>query len=41
MTSTPRLHISEVGRPKRTVEVNGTTTIGRASDSDIVLDDAT
>jgi len=41
MMIAPQLHIAEVGRPARTVEVRGITTMGYASDSDIVLDEAT
>jgi hypothetical protein len=33
----PQVHITEAGRPDRTVAVRGTTTIGRDSDNDIVL----
>jgi SARP family transcriptional regulator, regulator of embCAB operon len=41
MTIFPELHITESGRPVRTVEVTGVVTVGRDSDNDIVLDEAT
>jgi pSer/pThr/pTyr-binding forkhead associated (FHA) protein len=37
----PRLHIAELGRPERIVEVIGATTIGRDDDNDLVLAEAT
>jgi len=41
MTIFPQLYITETGRPVRTVEVTGVVTVGRDSDNDIVLDEAT
>jgi len=41
MTLFPQLHITESGRPVRTVEVTGVVTVGRDSDNDIVLDEVT
>jgi pSer/pThr/pTyr-binding forkhead associated (FHA) protein len=41
MTIFPQLHITESGRPVRTVEVTGIATVGRDSDNDIVLDEIT
>ena len=41
MTIAPHLSISRLGRPVCIVDVKGATTIGCASDSDIVLDEAT
>ena len=41
MTITPRLYITENHRAGRTVEVTRMAIIGRASDSDILVDEAT
>src|SRR6266508_3202996 len=41
MTITSRLYITEDNRAGRIIEVTGMATIGRASDSDIVVDEAT
>jgi SARP family transcriptional regulator, regulator of embCAB operon len=41
MSASPRFHITEAGRPERSVELTGTTTIGRDSDNDIVLAEIT
>ena len=37
----PQLHISEAGRPGRSVAMRGATTIGRDNDNDIVLESIT
>jgi pSer/pThr/pTyr-binding forkhead associated (FHA) protein len=40
MTSAiPRFHIISSGATPRTIEFNGTTTVGRTTDNDIVIDD--
>jgi pSer/pThr/pTyr-binding forkhead associated (FHA) protein len=41
MTTASRLYITENHREGRIVEVAGIATIGRANDSDIVIDEAT
>lgn len=39
-TLPPRIHIQGAGSIKRTVELAGPTTVGRAADNSIVLEDA-
>jgi pSer/pThr/pTyr-binding forkhead associated (FHA) protein len=41
LSATPRLHIIGTSATERTVELTGTTTIGRTSDNGVVLDDTT
>ena len=41
MTHLSRLHIIEDNTAKRSVEITGTATIGRAIESDIVVDETT
>jgi pSer/pThr/pTyr-binding forkhead associated (FHA) protein len=41
MNASRRFHITEAGRAERSVELTGTTTIGRDPDNDIVLAEIT